>query len=147
MRAGARASAILWLLLAPAAAAVAHGTDYEVLSTGVVGVRATYDDGAPIADASVLVFAPGEATAAFESRTDSHGIVCFAPDRAGTWVLQVRGASGHGLRANLEIDEALELAGGRTRGALSAAQIAVMAVCVCWGFVGTALFFRRKARR
>jgi len=101
-----------------------------------------------MADAPVLVFSPGDSAPAFELRTDPRGVVCFAPHRSGTWVLQVREASGHGLRVNLEIGEDLGIAqgSGEHQGRMSAFQIALMALCVCWGFAGTALFFGSKRK-
>ena len=138
---------LLICLLSPAPV-LAHGTEYELLEGGVVGVRATFDTGQPMADAPVLIFAPGESQAQLATTTDSRGVVCFAPDRAGLWVLQVRAQGGHGLRVNLEVDESM-LAGSTVRGTggFSTWQKLVMAVCVAWGFVGTALFFRRRRER
>ena len=133
-------------LLSPAAS-FAHGTEYQLLDGGVVGVRASFDTGQPMADAPVLIFAPGESRAQLTTVTDSRGVVCFAPDRTGTWVLQVRAQGGHGLRVNLEVDESM-LASSTLRGAggFTTWQKLVMAACVIWAFVATALFFRRRSR-
>jgi nickel transport protein len=128
-----------------AAPASAHGTEYEILEGGVVSVRATFDTGQPIANSPVLIFAPGESQVQLTTTTDRRGVVCFAPDRAGVWILQVRAEGGHGLRVNLPVDESL-LAASTTRGTggFSTWQKLVMAVCVLWGFVATALFFHRR---
>jgi nickel transport protein len=137
----------LLICLPSAAPAFAHGTEYELLDGGVVGVRASFDTGQPMANAPVLIFAPGENRVRLTTTTDSRGVVCFAPDRAGVWVLQVRSEGGHGLRVNLEVDESM-LAASTVRGVgvFSTWQKLVMAICVLWGFVATALYFRRRRR-
>ena len=103
----------------PFAVLFAHGTTYDIITEGVIGVKAAYDSGEPMADSRVLVFPPGQTKPAFAATTDHNGIVCFAPDQAGQWVLQVRHESGHGMRINLDIDESMGLsnpeAGGLRR--------------------------------
>lgn len=138
---------VLFSLLS-AAPVLAHGTEWELLDGGVVGVRATFDTGQPMANAPVLIFAPGESQVQLTTTTDSRGVVCFAPDRAGVWVLQVRAEGGHGLRANLEVGESM-LAAPTAKGAggFSTWQKLLMAVCVIWGFAATALFFSRRRER
>jgi nickel transport protein len=125
----------------------AHGAEYQLLEEGVVGVRAIFDTGQPIAGAAVLIFPPGETTAELTTVTDPRGVVCFAPDRPGVWILQIRAEGGHGLRVNLEIDESglIDSASGNS-GGLSTWQKLVMAVCVIWGFAGIVLFFRRRRK-
>lgn len=144
--------AVCWVLVGlcvlSAAPAFGHGTEWELLDGGVVGVRATFDTGQPMANAPVLIFAPGESQVQLTTTTDSRGVVCFAPDRAGVWVLQVRAEGGHGLRANLEVGESM-LAAPTAKGAggFSTWQKLLMAVCVIWGFAATALFFSRRRER
>jgi nickel transport protein len=134
--------------LLSATPALAHGTEYELLDGGVVGVRATFDTGRPMANAPVLIFAPGESGVQLTTTTDRRGVVCFAPDRAGLWVLQVRAEGGHGLRVNLEVEESMLAAPtGRGSSSFSTWQKLVMAVCVLWAFTATALFFRRRRGR
>ncbi|RKX78350.1 MAG: hypothetical protein DRP87_06520 [Spirochaetes bacterium] len=125
-----------------------HGTKYELLTDGIIGVKAMYDTGEVMADARVLIFAPGEAEASIITRTDSRGIVCFKPDKSGTWVLQVLEDTGHGMRINLKVDEALTLAEGVNKSAgFTWLQKAVLALCVVWGFTGTALFMYSRRKR
>ena len=71
-----------------------HGTIYEVLAGGVVGIRASFGTGEPMASARVLVFAPGETEQYYETKTARNGIVCFSPDRKGMWVIQVLAEGG-----------------------------------------------------
>jgi nickel transport protein len=125
-----------------------HGTEYVVLSGGVVGVQASFDTGVPMADADVLIFAPNEITAAIKSRTDTRGIVCFAPDKAGAWVIQVRAEGGHGMRINLEVDQdSIVSVSDSEHSSLSILQKLFLAVCVCWGFIGTGLYFYGRKKR
>lgn len=133
-------------LILPTAMMYAHGTEYEILSTGVIGIKASFDTGETMAGSRVLIFAPGETVPTFETKTDGNGIVCFAPDQAGLWILQVRDESGHGMRINLEVDDSMKLDVSGTAGyrSFSIWQRIVMAACVAVGFVGTALFFRRR---
>ncbi|UCF95909.1 MAG: hypothetical protein JSV89_12055 [Spirochaetaceae bacterium] len=127
------------------APAFSHGAGYELLAGGVVGVRASFDSGQPMAYAPVLIFPPGETQPQLTTSTDSRGVVCFAPDRAGIWVLQVRAEGGHGLRINLDVEESmLSASAAGSTGGFSNWQKLAMAACVLWGFAATALFFRRR---
>jgi nickel transport protein len=143
-----RSAVIIFTFLLSTAAGYAHGTEYEVLPDGAVAIRATYDTGQPIAHAAVLVFAPGETTPLFETITDNRGIVCFLPDRIGTWILQVRGEGGHGMRINLEVDENMLplLKNGKPLSRISVLQKIIIAVCVCWGLIGTAFFIKSRIK-
>jgi nickel transport protein len=140
-------AAIVLICLLSAVPASAHGAGYELLDGGMVGVRATFDTGQPVANAEVLIFAPGETRAEMTASTDPRGVICFAPDRAGLWVLQIRAEGGHGLRINLEIDESmLASAPSSGAGSFTTWQKLVMALCVLWGFAATALLFRHRRR-
>jgi nickel transport protein len=138
-----------WLLiyLLGAVPAFTHGAEYELLDGGVLGVRATFDTGQPMANVPVLIFAPGDSQAQLTTTTDSRGVVCFAPDRSGVWVLQIRVEGGHGLRVHLEVDESMLASRARTAGGFSTWQKLMMASCVLWGFLATALFFHRRKGR
>jgi nickel transport protein len=140
-------AALIVFLLAGGVALHAHGTEYQLLAGGVVGVRAAFDTGQPMADAPVLVFAPGESHPELKTSTDHRGVVCFAPDRPGLWVLQVRAQGGHGMRINLQVDQSMVASPAQARqGSFSAWQKLIMAASVVWGFLGTALFFRSRRR-
>jgi nickel transport protein len=143
-----KAAAIIILLSSVSLPLFGHGTVYEVLSQGVVGIRAAFDTGEPMAKAKVLVFPPGETQPAFETSTDGNGIACIAPDRTGTWILQVRAEGGHGMRINLEVNEEmmLDMEEGESSSSFSTLQKILMAACVCWGLIGTAFFFKRREK-
>jgi nickel transport protein len=138
---------LLLLLFLPVPLALfAHGSEYTLLSGGVIGIRAAFDTGEVIAGARTLIFAPGEAEPYYETSTDSQGIVCFSPNRSGLWVLQVRAEGGHGLRINLPVDESL-LAGETVSGSLSWLQRIALALCVIWALIATALYFRLRRQK
>ncbi len=138
-------SAILFIL-AFTSAAYSHGTKYEIVRSGRIDLKAMYDTGVVMANADVMVFSPGSTTVAWKVKTDEKGIFHFTPDTPGTWILQVRDKSGHGMRINLDIDESLSLReeSSGSGGGLSMIQKTVMAICVVWGFTGTGLYFKRK---
>lgn len=140
--------AALLLVATGTRAARAHGTMHEVLSEGCLCVRAQFDTGEPIAHAAVLIFAPGESEVSRRTTTDSGGVFHLMPDRPGTWIMQVRDKAGHGMRINLDVDSSMAASPDARGGARSTTtlQKAVMAVCVIWGFAGTALFFGSRAR-
>jgi nickel transport protein len=156
------AAALLAVAGLPGAAA-AHGAALAAGLVPAVSVQALYDTGEPMAGAQVSVFAPDAPTTPWlRGTTDEAGRFVFVPDgRAGRWTVQARQA-GHG--AVVHIDPAEPAAGpSRVVGAPAQAaasivpltadrgvpgtglQRAVMALCVIWGLVGTALFFRRRS--
>ncbi|MEM6598060.1 MAG: carboxypeptidase regulatory-like domain-containing protein [Cyanobacteria bacterium P01_C01_bin.69] len=133
--------------LSQARVANAHGTDIEV-SQSAVAVKATFDDGTPMADAQVLVYSPEDlATPWQKGQTDASGTYLFAPDAKtpGAWEVTVRKA-GHGGTTTFVVDAAGVSAGAAsTVGAASPTQKWVSMAAVVWGFVGTALFFSRRS--
>lgn len=133
------------IILNITASAFSHGTKYEIVKTGRIGIKAMYDSGEAISNADVLVFPPRETSASVTEKADSAGVFYFTPDRAGTWTFQVRDGTGHGMRINLDIDESLIIVGETVPGSgLSIAQKILMALCVVWGSIGTALYFKGK---
>lgn len=98
-----------------------------------------------MANCDVLIFYPLSTKVDMKTRTNNDGLFSFIPDKAGIWTIQVRDKSGHGMRINLEIDKQLKLKKDNTvKQGISYIQKIIMATCVIWGFIGTALFFKRK---
>jgi nickel transport protein len=123
----------------------AHGAAIEYTLSTAVELVATYDTGEPMAGGQVTVYAPDDpANPWLTGECDEEGRFVFTPDpgKPGTWDVQVRQA-GHGDMVHIAIGAGVAASGG---GGLSVAQIVLMAVCVVWGFVGTALFFVSKKR-
>ncbi len=137
-------TALLWITLA-APLLYSHGTKYEIVKSGEIGVRAMYDTGEVMAFADVLVFPPGAASSAYPLKADDKGLFSFTPDMPGTWTFQVRDTSGHGMRINLKIDESLSLKSeGASGNGLNMLQKLVMALSIIWGAIGTALYFKGR---
>lgn len=139
------------LALAPALAA-AHGALVEATPVDAVAVVAVYDTGEPMAGAQIAVFAPDDPmTPWLRGVADDAGGFVFVPGpQAGRWTVQARhaghGAVAHVLRGVTESGPsaaAMPVAAASRLG--TPVQRGVMAACVIWGLVGTALYFRRRS--
>lgn len=133
----------LLIALGITATAFAHGAKIEYKIGLTVEIHAAYDSGEPMAGAQVTVFAPDNpSTPWLTGSCDKEGRFAFTPDtsKPGTWDVQVRQA-GHGDIIHLPIGENVALSGATGYTTL---QIVLMSACVIWGFIGTALFFRRR---
>ncbi len=134
--------AVLLALVLPTLS-FAHGAKIEYRVATTVELTASYDDGGPMAGGQVTVYAPDDpATPWLTGLCDENGRFTFTPDptKPGTWDIQVRQA-GHGDMIHITIGEGAGAMAGST--GFTPLQIALMAACVIWGFVGTALFFSR----
>jgi nickel transport protein len=134
---------LLMLLVLPAQA-LAHGVNIEYTSDVEITIVAKYDTGTPMAGAQVTVYAPDDPTTPWLTGVcDDEGVFSFTPDssKPGTWDVQVR-LAGHGGIIHIPVGEGAAGSGGL--GGYSWLQIALMAACVVWGSIGTALYFRRR---
>jgi nickel transport protein len=123
-------------------AVYAHGAEIEYTVGMTVEITAAYDSGEPMSGAQVTVYAPDEpATPWLTGFCDDEGRFSFTPDTAnpGTWDVQVRQA-GHGDIVHIPIGTGSADSGGGA----TPLQIALMSLCVVWGCVGTALYFKRR---
>ena len=144
--------AILTLLSIPEKT-LAHGANIQYRETSAIAIQAKYDDGTPMANAQVVVYAPSDrATPWLKGVTDSEGNFSFVPDdnpqNAGNWDVKVR-QSGHGDITSIPVNQGELTSVAHTQlasaaGGYSLPQKMVMAAAVGWGFVGTALFFARS---
>lgn len=144
---------ILLTLLSVPEKVLAHGANIQYRETSAIAIQAKYDDGTPMANAQVVIYAPSDrATPWLKGETDSQGNFSFVPDtdpqNAGDWDIKVR-QSGHGDITSIPIGKSTSTNVSQTQvtssgAGYSAAQKAVMAAAVGWGFVGTALFFARS---
>ncbi len=138
---------VVLLTLSTAGPVLAHGAQVEYTLSTAVELVATYDSGEPMAGGQVTVYAPDDPAIPWLTGTcDDQGRFTFTPDpeKPGTWDVQVRQA-GHGDIVHI----AIGTGGGSSSGGgggFSPAQIALMAGCVVWGLVGTALFFTGRNR-
>lgn len=143
---------LLALMLIPERA-LAHGVNIEYKETSAITIQAKYDDGTPMANAQVIVYAPSDlATPWLKGTTDDLGSFTFVPDNKpqniGNWDVKVR-QSGHGDITSIPITDGklAKVVDNRSLspgGGYSSAQKIVMAAAVGWGFLGTALFFSRS---
>jgi len=140
------ASAIVLVLGLLPAIVSGHAAELRVEQRQAVDVLARYDTGVPMAHARVLVFAPENPVAVWlHGSTDADGRFIFVPDApAGQWTVQVRQA-GHGASASFAVDEPSNVdRTPLTPPGPTPAQMLIMVACVVWGFIGTALYFRRR---
>ncbi len=135
--------------------AFAHAAHVQLLPVTGVELFANFDSGEPMAGAQVRVYAPDAPAKVWaQGLTDQAGVFRFVPDSAiaGGWVVQVRQA-GHGAMGEIFLAPEM-LAATRPTIPLSASssgpdllQKAMMAAAIIWGFVGTALYFKRPGAR
>ncbi|MBA7702617.1 hypothetical protein ES703_111386 [subsurface metagenome] len=126
--------------------AYAHGAKVKYTVDIAIDIVATYDNGEPMAGAQVTVYAPDDPfTPWLTGVCDDDGHFSFIPDtsKPGTWDVQVRQA-GHGDIVHIPIGEGM--VGTGSAGGYTPLQIVLMAACVVWGSVGTALYFSRRRR-
>ncbi len=131
--------------------AFAHAAYIQLSPVRGVEVRAAYDSGEPMAGAQVRVFAPDAPTRVWaQGLTDESGVYRFVPDPAidGAWAVQVRQA-GHGAMGEIRL-EPTSVSAAEVALPLPASasgpdplQKALMAGAIIWGFIGTALYFKR----
>jgi nickel transport protein len=147
------------------APALAHGVTVEHRQLNQIELEARFETGEPMANAQVLIYAPGNPTAVWqEGTTDAQGRFSFVPDPAlpGGWEVMVRQA-GHGELTIIPVAASPDLASGANSApaaeaggvansvispstTLSPAQRAITIGAVIWGCIGTALFFARGKR-
>jgi nickel transport protein len=127
------------------ATALAHGVNIQYSSDVEITIVAKYDTGTPMAGAQVAVYAPDDpSTPWLTGVCDDEGRFSFTPDasKPGIWDVQVR-LAGHGGMIHIPVGgDSTATSGGL--GGYSYLQIGLMAACVIWGCIGTALYFRRR---
>jgi len=134
---------VLLLNLSLPAVAFAHGVEITHQVKSDIEITAKYDTGEPMSEGQVTIFAPDNpSTPWFTGKCDKDGHFVFTPDpsKPGTWDVQVRKA-GHGGIIHIPVGEDVSVSGSTGYTTL---QIVLMAACVVWGLVGTALFFTRR---
>ena len=132
---------------------LAHGANIGYRETSAITIEAKYDDGTPMANAQVVIYAPSDrATPWLKGTTDDSGNFTFVPDtdaeKVGNWDVKVRQA-GHGDITSIPVTG--DVGGNTADTQLSSdgagytpSQKVFMAAAGIWGFVGTALFFSRS---
>lgn len=127
---------------------LAHGANIEYRTTEAITIQAKYDDGTPMAQAQVVIYAPSDPVSPWlKGTTDELGNFTFVPDtnteNIGNWDVKVR-QSGHGDITSIPVEQGkLAVNKMTTDAGYTSSQKLVMAAAVGWGFMGTALFFSR----
>lgn len=140
------------LFISAATLVLAHGVviSYNANDQGEIEFVAEFDNGEPMSDAQVTIYAPDDpANPWLTGKADEAGRFAFAPDQPGRWDVQFR-VAGHGDIVHIDVEEKVEAAqmvvssstaGG---GGFTALQILLMSGSVIWGFIGTALYFSSR---
>jgi len=137
--------AVLTLGLCLPVEAFAHGAKIDYTASTTIELVAAYDDGEPMSGAQVVIYAPDDpSTPWLTGVCDDEGRFSFTPDtsKPGIWDVQVRKA-GHGDIIHIPVGGDAAVAAGGISG-YTTLQIGLMAACVVWGSVGTALYFWRR---
>lgn len=137
----------LVLVLGYTSLALAHGAKFEYQAKTSYEIVATFDDGTPLSEAQVTVYAPNDPATPWDTGIcDEQGHYIFTPDTSitGEWAIQIRKA-GHGGMLNIPVGEGAEQAASGRSG-YTPLQLTVMIIAVLWGFVGTALYFKRERK-
>ena len=144
----------LFVLLVLPNKALSHGAKIQYRHTSAIAIQAKYDDGQPMANAQVVIYAPSDRkTPWIKGTTDGSGNFTFVPDinpeNIGDWDIKVR-QSGHGHITTIPIGKDLIATPNSQKalvsqgGEYTSTQKIVMAAAGVWGFIGTALFFSRS---
>ncbi len=136
----------LVLVVATTAPALAHGTKFEYQARASYEILASYDDGTPMSEAQVTVYAPNEPSKPWTTGIcDEKGRYVLTPDTSivGEWTVQIRKA-GHGGMLNIPVGENNDATAGST--GYTPVQLAVMIIAVLWGLLGTGLYFKRERK-
>jgi len=136
-----------------ASPALAHGVAIAHRETNAIEIRATYDNGDPMSNAQVTVYAPNNPTEPWlKGTTAEDGTFAFVPnsEMEGDWDVKVR-QSGHGDLISIPVEQSETTSAEPTQasnrwqgGNYTPLQKAMMAALGVWGFIGTALFFARN---
>jgi len=138
---------IVALGLALPTTAYAHGAEIQYTVDTTIAIIASYDSGEPMSGAQVVIYAPDDpANPWLTGVCDDEGRFSFSPDasKPGMWDVQVRQA-GHGDIVHIPIGAGIE-APASDIGGYTHLQIGLMAACVVWGSIGTALYFSRRRK-
>lgn len=96
----------MFLLVSLSIESAAHGISFETSKEPpVIIVKASFSSTAPLVDARVDVYAPGDDQPYQSGQTDMAGNFAFVPDRSGEWIMRVDDERGHADRATIEISD------------------------------------------
>jgi len=133
---------------------LSHGANIQYGETTAIKIQAKYDDGTPMGNAQVVIYAPSDrAKPWLKGTTNDDGSFTFIPDRQpgniGNWDVKVR-QSGHGDITSIPVVDNPAVVNGEaalsasSENSYTSAQKVVMAATGVWGLIGTALYFSRS---
>ncbi|WP_129600426.1 carboxypeptidase regulatory-like domain-containing protein [Anaerophilus nitritogenes] len=134
---------ILMMMILYTSPTFAHGVDITYTKDSSYTIDAKYEDGMVMKNAQIIIYAPDDAKKPWKKDTcDENGKYVFTPDssKEGDWMVQIR-QSGHGGMLHIPVgaEESAPVQSG-----YSPVQKWIMAGCVVWGMIGTALYFSRR---
>ncbi|MCD6454260.1 MAG: hypothetical protein J7L62_03035 [Candidatus Aminicenantes bacterium] len=99
---------LVLILLLVCSSLSAHNVSYRVRNGGIT-IEVWYEGISPLPmkNGFVKVFAPGEVVEFQKGRTDQEGRFSFFPDRPGRWQVVINDGNGHGIVADVMVDETL----------------------------------------
>ena len=125
----------------------AHGIKYNILNEKIIGIQVLTESDEPLSMAKVVITGPGGKEKKLETFTDKNGIFYFHPKHKGDWKIKILDNTGHGLVMNWFVDDSMNISDlSDQRTGRSWSKI-FMAICVLWGFAGTAFSFYRKKQK
>ncbi len=126
--------------------AFAHGVYADEATGTAVIVKVQYDSGDPMMYAAVKVFFPDDKkTEYMNCRTDRQGTFAFVPNQKGEWSYTVNDGMGHGVSKSIAVTDDFTIEKPAS-GGMTLVQKVIAALCVIWGAVGTALYWKSRRK-
>ena len=128
--------------------AIAHGVKLQTKLRPSVEITALFEDGTPLKQAQVQVYQPSQTDqAALTGKTNDQGQFEFTPDQEGSWDVFVRQA-GHGSEVSIPISFRAQdgILKANTPTGQTLPQRIITIGAVIWGCLGTALYFKGRAK-
>ena len=141
-------------LLANYSVLFSHGTKFKILQKGVVAIHATYHNNMPMKNARAEIVHSAQKNK-IKITTDANGYAYFIPSASGKWNIKVYDATGHGFTTSVTIDKQKRLFKENNahhehddhddhHEIWERVRMFFCIGALAWGFIGTALYFKRK---
>lgn len=121
----------------------AHGSNITYKRMNTYALHGSFDDGTAMSDAQIIIFSPtNPETPWLTTSADADGNYLFVPDEdlTGEWTIQFRSA-GHGDMISINTEESIV----SQSSTMNFSQKLLVGLAILWGFIGTSLYFRKKA--
>ena len=135
----------LSILFSASLPVMGHGVELMCVSEPSITVYAAYDSGEPLSGAVVTVFHKGVDEPFMTGICDEMGRYIFSSLPGTALDIQVM-KDGHGGWLHISAEGIDGDHGSITSGAPGTPEKIIMTVCVVWGLIGTALYFRSGTR-